>query len=135
MDLVEVKVAKRDPQDFFSTREVLGVTPVDYKAGAPRPGEDANELWPADKMQLGLQILILRDNGYVCDDGIIYYRATKQRALLTMTPEIETWIIERIAAARAGSLRSDACRHHWSTRPSVRVARWLLFVCRMKHVF
>ncbi|MBL9145339.1 MAG: CRISPR-associated endonuclease Cas1 [Verrucomicrobiaceae bacterium] len=100
MDLVEVKVAKRDPQDFFSTREVLGVTPVDYKAGAPRPGEDANELWPTDKMQLGLQILILRDNGYVCDDGIIYYRATKQRVRLIMTPEIEAWIIERITAAR-----------------------------------
>lgn len=100
MDLVEVKVAKRDPQDFFSTREVLGVTPVDYKAGAPRPGEDANELWPTDKMQLGLQILILRDNGYVCDDGMIYYRATKQRVRLVMTPEIESWIIERIAAAR-----------------------------------
>ena len=100
MDLIEVKVAKRDPQDFFSTREVLGVTPVDYKAGAPRPGEDANELWPADKMQLGLQILILRDNGYTCDDGMIYYRATKQRVRLVMTPEIEAWIIDRIAAAR-----------------------------------
>ena len=100
MDLIEVKVAKRDPQDFFSTREVLGVTPVDYKAGAPRPGEDANELWPADKMQLGLQILILRDNGYTCDDGVIYYRATKQRVRLIMTLAIEAWIIERIAAAR-----------------------------------
>jgi len=100
MDLIEVKVAKRDPQDFFSTREVLGVTPVDYKAGAPRQGEDANELWPADKMQLGLQILILRDNGYTCDDGVIYYRATKQRVRLIMRPEIEAWIIERIAAAR-----------------------------------
>lgn len=107
MDLVEVKVAKRDPQDFFSTREVLGVTPVDYKAGAPREGEDANELWPTDKMQLGLQILILRDNGYVCDDGIIYYRATKQRVRLVMTPEIEAWIIERIAAAR-----EVAAQHH-----------------------
>ena len=100
MDLIEVKVAARDPNDLFASREVLGVTPVDYKAGAPRHGEDSNELWDADKMQLGLQILILRDNGYTCDDGVIYYRATKQRVRLVMTPEIEAWIIDRIAAAR-----------------------------------
>lgn len=100
MDLIEVKVAARDPNDLFARREVLGVTPVDYKAGAPRPGEDANELWDTDKMQLGLQILVLRDNGYVCDEGVIYYRATKQRVRLVMTQEIETWIIGRIAAAR-----------------------------------
>ena len=101
MDLIEVKVAARDPLDLFSSREVLGVTPVDYKAGAPRRGEDANELWDADKMQLGLQILVLRDNGYTCNDGVIYYRATKQRVRLAMTREIEAWIVGRIAAARA----------------------------------
>lgn len=48
LDLVE---ARTDPEDLFSTLEVC---PVDYKAGAPRPGEDGNELWDADKMQLGL---------------------------------------------------------------------------------
>ncbi|MES2739008.1 MAG: CRISPR-associated endonuclease Cas1 [Verrucomicrobiota bacterium] len=76
------------------------VTPVDYKAGSPRLGEDAHELWDADKMQLGLQILILRDNGYTCDEGVIYYRATKQRVKLAMTPEVEAWIIQQISAAR-----------------------------------
>ena len=100
MDLIEVKVAARDPNDLFASREVLGVTPVDYKAGAPRRGEDANEIWDADKMQLGLQILVLRDNGYTCNEGVIYYRATKQRVSLPMTSELETWIMGRIVAAR-----------------------------------
>ena len=100
MDLIEVKVKARSADDFFAVREAQSVTPVDYKAGAPRQGVDQNELWDADKMQLGLQILILRDNGYCCDEGVIYYRATKQRVRLVMTAEIEAWIIERIAAAR-----------------------------------
>jgi CRISPR-associated protein Cas1 len=100
MDLIEVKVKARSADDFFAVREAQSVTPVDYKAGAPRQGVDQNELWDADKMQLGLQILILRDNGYPCDEGVIYYRATKQRVRLVMTAEIEAWIIERIAAAR-----------------------------------
>lgn len=87
-------------------REVRRVTPVDYKAGAPRLGDESNELWDADKMQLGLQILVLRDNGYACDEGVIYYRATKQRVGLTMTTELEGWIVDRIAEARRVSART-----------------------------
>jgi CRISPR-associated protein Cas1 len=76
------------------------VCPVDYKAGAPKEGADANELWDTDKMQLGLQALILRDNGYTCNEGVIYYRVTKQRVRLAITTELAVWIEERMAAAR-----------------------------------
>ena len=82
--------------DLFSTL----VCPVDYKAGAPREGEEANELWDTDKMQLGLQALILRDNGYACNEGVIYYRANKQRVRLPITAELENWILQNIAEAR-----------------------------------
>jgi len=84
-------------EDLFSAFEVC---PVDYKAGAPKEGADANELWDTDKMQLGLQALILRDNGYICNEGVIYYRATKQRVRLSITPELESWILQNIAEAR-----------------------------------
>jgi CRISPR-associated protein Cas1 len=85
------------PADSFAALEVC---PVDYKAGAPKEGEDANELWDTDKMQLGLQALILRDNGYACHEGIIYYRATKQRVRLPITADLERWILQQIAEAR-----------------------------------
>jgi CRISPR-associated protein Cas1 len=94
MDLVETKAEKGD---LFTALEVC---PVDYKAGAPKEGEEANELWDTDKMQLGMQALILRDNGYTCNDGIIYYRATKQRVRLPVTPELESWILQNIAEAK-----------------------------------
>ncbi|PYJ99337.1 MAG: CRISPR-associated endonuclease Cas1 [Verrucomicrobia bacterium] len=94
MDLVETKAEK---EDLFTALEVC---PVDYKAGAPREGEEANELWDTDKMQLGLQALILRDNGYTCNEGIIYYRTTKQRVRLSITPELENWILQNIAEAK-----------------------------------
>lgn len=99
MDLVEVRVrpAGQESADLF---EGLEVCPVDYKAGSPREGEEANELWDTDKMQLGLQALILRDNGYTCKLGIIYYRGTKQRVPLAITPELEAWILEKVAEAR-----------------------------------
>jgi CRISPR-associated protein Cas1 len=94
MDLVETKAAK---EDLFTALEVC---PVDYKAGAPKEGQEANELWDTDKMQLGLQALILRDNGYTCNEGIIYYRTTKRRVRLSITPELEKWILQNIALAR-----------------------------------
>jgi CRISPR-associated protein Cas4 len=94
MDLVEVRAG---------SDELLGALescPVDYKAGAPSDGDAGNELWDADRMQLGLQCLILRENGYACREGVVYYRATKQRVRLTVTPELESWIIEQVGAAR-----------------------------------
>jgi CRISPR-associated protein Cas1 len=93
LDLVEMQ----ESPDLLSRLEVC---PVDYKAGAPREGEEANELWPTDRVQLGLQILILRDNGYRCDRGIIYYRTTKQRVPLEWTPELESWVLEQVESAR-----------------------------------
>ena len=89
--------------DLFTALEVC---PVDYKAGAPKEGKEGagragqNELWDTDKMQLGLQALILRDNGYTCNEGIIYYRTTKQRVRLAITPQLENWILQNIAEAR-----------------------------------
>ena len=99
MDLVEVQAA---PVDGLLGGLLLAVEvcPVDYKVGAPKEGEEANELWDTDKMQLGLQALILRDNGYACNEGVIYYRATKQRVRLPITPELESWILQNIAEAR-----------------------------------
>jgi CRISPR-associated protein Cas1 len=114
MDLVEVRAGPADQprsgdklspprpageamDDLFSA---LQVCPVDYKVGAPREGLEANELWDTDKMQLGLQALILRDNGYTCHEGVIYYRATKQRVRLAITAELEGWILQQIAEAK-----------------------------------
>lgn len=99
MDLIEVRTVPPvgETGDLFSKREL---TPVDYKAGAPREGQDQNEIWDADKMQLGVQILILREHGYLCREGIIYYCATRQRVRRTFTSEWEQWVRKNIAAAR-----------------------------------
>ena len=103
LDLVEIRTGPSNsegegsPVDLFSVAEVC---PVDYKAGSPRENENGVELWDTDKMQLGLQVLLLRENGYACERGIIYYRGTKQRVPLMVDPELESWVVERIAEAR-----------------------------------
>ncbi len=55
------------------------VTPVDYKHGRPRETPDGLEVWPADRAQLAVQCIVLREAGYECSEGIAYYVKTKQR--------------------------------------------------------
>ena len=72
------------------------VAPVDYKRGAPREGEGGLELWDADRVQLAAQALVLRENGYRCEEGIVYYVATRQRVRVPITDEL---IADTVAAA------------------------------------
>lgn len=95
MDLIEVRTGSE-----HSLLTPISVCPVDYKIGSPREGDSGPEIWDTDRMQLGLQCLILRDKGYTCTEGVIYYRGTKQRVRLPVTPELEQWIDTQIAAAR-----------------------------------
>ncbi len=59
--------------------EGSAATPVDYKHGAPREGKDGIEMWPADRVQIALQAIVLRENGYRCDEAVVFYQKTRQR--------------------------------------------------------
>ncbi len=84
------------------------VVPVDYKRGRPREEEGGLEMWPSDRVQLALQALILRENGYRCDEAIVYYAATKQRVRLRIddgvVTETLTAVREAWSAAKRGVL-------------------------------
>ncbi len=62
-------------------------TPVDYKHGAPRQTPAGLEAWPPDRTQLAAQGLVLRDNGFTCREGLIYYAQTRQRVRVPLDEE------------------------------------------------
>jgi len=101
LDLVEITLEASLSATAATTART--VCPVEYKSGAPREGDGGRELWDADRMQLGLQILLLRENGYTCTEGVVFYRQTRQRVRFVLTAEDEDWIRRGIAAARACS--------------------------------
>jgi CRISP-associated protein Cas1 len=110
MDLVEVRAAGGLKSEDLAASQAeaelfaLEVCPVDYKAGSPKEGrgdhDEGPQLWDTDRMQLGLQALILRENGYSCREGIIYYRGTKQRVRQPIDAELIGWIEGQLADAR-----------------------------------
>jgi CRISPR-associated protein Cas1 len=73
--------------------------PIDYKRGRPVEADGGLALWPADRVQIVLQALILRENGYRCDEGIVYYRSTNQRVRLSITDEVIREAENAVAAA------------------------------------
>lgn len=81
------------------------VTPVDYKRGRPRAAGNTLEMWPSDRVQLALQAIILRENGYVCEEIIAYYSTTRQRVRLKVD---EAVVLEAITVVRDAW---DAARH------------------------
>jgi CRISPR-associated protein Cas1 len=93
LDLVEVSTGAGGVAE--------SVAPVEYKSGRPRQTEEGIQMWDADKVQLGLQMWLLRENGYFCEEGVIYYKETRQRSRLAWSGELEEWIAGQVNAARA----------------------------------
>jgi CRISPR-associated protein Cas1 len=64
------------------------VRPIDYKRGRPPESDDGPGVWPADCVQIVLQAIILRENGYRCEESIVYYRSTNQRVRVSITEDL-----------------------------------------------
>ncbi len=77
------------------------VTPVDYKHGRPRQTEEGLDLWPADKAQIAVQGIILRENGYRCEEGVVYYVQTKQRVRVALDDALIAETLRIVEEARA----------------------------------
>jgi CRISPR-associated protein Cas1 len=84
------------------------LTPVDYKHGAPRETENGLELWPTDRIQLAVQGIVLRENCYRAEEGVVYYAKTRQRVRVPFDEELISQTEQAIAAAwelaRTGTL-------------------------------
>ncbi len=77
------------------------VSPVDYKRGAaPDASRVPGGVWPADRVQIGAQVLALRDSGYRCDKGVVYYAASKTRVDVPFDEVVAAEVRAAVAEAR-----------------------------------
>jgi CRISP-associated protein Cas1 len=79
--------------------EGTAATPVDYKHGAPREGKEGIEMWPADRVQIALQAIVLRENGYACDEAVVFYQKTRQRVRVPVDAALVAEAEEAVARA------------------------------------
>jgi CRISPR-associated protein Cas1 len=79
------------------------VVPVDYKRGAaPDLPEGA---WEPERVQVCLQGLLLREHGYECEYGILYFAASQSRVTVEFTDKL---IARTLALLRKARRTADA---------------------------
>lgn len=99
--------------------EINGSTaiPIEYRKGRPRhsnwtpsddPGEDEApqpdvEPWPTDRVQVGLQAILLEEAGYTVPEAILYYASEKLRVRVPVDEELRAEAIRTLQAAKLAS--------------------------------
>ena len=76
-------------------------TPVDYKRGSPKQMPDGSlSAWDPERVQLCAQALVLRENGYQCDEGVLFFWETRQRVTIAIDTALVEMTVQAIAGAR-----------------------------------
>ena len=75
-----------------------GVRPVDYKRGR-RPHVDKSAHKP-ERVQVGVQILLLREHGYTCDEGILYFVESRERVAVVFDDELQAEVSSAVNGLR-----------------------------------
>ena len=94
------------------------VTPVDYKHGkAPDLPEGA---WEPERVQVCIQGLLLRANGYTCNEGMLYFVESRQRvtvpfddALVSRTVDLLSGLREMAASGQIPAPLVDSPKCPW----------------------
>jgi CRISPR-associated protein Cas1 len=88
--------------------------PVEYRKGRPRhpfwtppddPGEEDSappdaEPWPTDRVQVGLQAILLEEAGYTVPEAILYYAAEKLRLRIPVDAALREEALSTLRAAQ-----------------------------------
>jgi len=91
--------------------------PVEYRKGRPRridfgdtelPDEEEPdqqplqrvEPWPTDRVQVGLQVILLEEHGYHVPRAILYYAAEKRRLELAVDDDLRAQALAELEAAK-----------------------------------
>lgn len=111
--------------DLTATLDLAEITgnvavPVEYRKGCPMRrfesdagNDDENEIneqkfeaWRVDRIQIGLQAVLLEEAGYTVNKVIIYYAGNKKRLVLPFNEELKREALEILDKARQCALGS-----------------------------
>lgn len=85
--------------------EAGGVRPVDYKRGEkPAVAEGA---WEPERVQLCAQGLLLREHGYHCNEGVLYFAASRERVRIRFTEELVARTLQLLDEMRTSMARGE----------------------------
>jgi CRISPR-associated protein Cas1 len=81
------------------------VRPVDVKKGRP---PEHGPAWEPELVQLCVQGLLLRDNGYSCKEGVLYFAETRERRVIEFDDELVDRTLRLVTQLRRVAESEDA---------------------------
>lgn len=79
------------------------VQPVDYKRG--RAPTNPRRAWDPERVQLCVQGLILRENGYDCDGGVLYFAESRERVDVPFDDSLIAKTLEAVLGLREAAAK------------------------------
>jgi CRISPR-associated protein Cas4 len=112
VDTAEGPRAKFHHRSVALSSETLGLTavidlieadgkrarPIDYKRG--KKPQVAGGAWEPEKVQLCAQGLLLREQGYECHEGVLYFAGSRERVRVRFTEALVERTLELLGAMR-----------------------------------
>ena len=123
---IEGLIAKLDLVDLQAGIAI----PVDYKHG--HVPDVPGQAWEPERVQLCAQGLILRENGYLCEGGILYYVDSRKRISIPFDEALVDRTRELLQRTCAPPPRGEFCRRRWSIARNAPAARWWASACPTK---
>ena len=75
------------------------VVPVDYKKGSPPDNPERS--WEPERVQLCVIALLLREAGYRCDEGVLYFAETRERVVVPFDDALVARTLELVEELRS----------------------------------
>jgi CRISP-associated protein Cas1 len=72
--------------------------PIDYKRG--KAPENPDRSWEPERVQVCIQGLLLREAGFVCDSGVLYFAGSRTRVEVPFDDELIVRTLELVAELR-----------------------------------
>lgn len=101
LDLVEIQNKSAVPLEYRKGRPYHApVDPAVEEEDAPYPVLPTAQPWPTDRVQVGLQALLLEEVGFEVKKAVLYYAEEKRQLTLLVTEELKREAIEVLEKAK-----------------------------------
>lgn len=108
LDLAEIDGIRAVPVEYRKGRPKRSgqvVEPTDEMMEEPRL-LPAPEPWPTDRVQIGLQVLLLEEAGYMVPEAYLYYAAERLKLRVVVDDALRHYALAELEAARRTALGS-----------------------------
>lgn len=103
LDLAEISGRVAIPVEYRKGRPKRLATsaPSDKSGKSEGSGLERAEPWPTDRVQVGLQAILLEEAGYAVTEAVIYYAEEKLRLKIAVDAALKAEALATLAAAKA----------------------------------